>query len=97
MFDRKKTVQFISSAAASDGGSLTLILCNHNQEEFWVILDRKIGTQTYSKIFYEDRILSSIEEKQLLFWLENILSTKLKEEVDRKAITEFISTIKSRE
>ena len=56
----KEPIQLITSAAASDGGSLAIILGNSNERELLIILDRAIGTTTYNKLVYENKILSSI-------------------------------------
>lgn len=91
-----KLPKFVSTAAASDGGSLALIMREQNDKESWIVLDRKIDTKTYNRFFYEDRIVSFIEEKQLLFWLQNILEKKINSQDDLEIIEEFIEIINNR-
>ena len=87
---------FIGSAAASDGGSLAIIFCDRHNAEYWLVLDREINTNTYNRFFYGDKLLSFVEEKQLLLLLENIEQKNFSYQADRETIQEFIFIIKNR-
>jgi hypothetical protein len=96
MLDIEGDLKYISSAIATDGGSLALILSDDSGKEIQLRLDREMGTQTYDRIYYFGDMLSSKQEIGLLDKLKRLLTMDFKDAFERDIVSDFIKAIESR-